>query len=361
MSRLNFFNLMFAVITSSLVTLSCTKSVQNTESQSSSLSGGKNVVHLAIWANYISPELIKNFKEKTGIDIIVSNYSSNEELLAKLQMGGGQIDVAVPSDYMVAIMSKMQLLQALPDTIENKKLLNPTLIKQSFDPDNTYSLPYSWTTTGIVVNHDLYKGEIKSWKDFFEKPELKGKIAMLDDSREVIGASLKFLGHSVNTKSNSELKSAEQLLLKTKSRVKTFTSDSVDILNNKEVVAAQAYSADALQAARRSENKIEFIIPTEGATRAIDNMVILKNAPHSENAAKLINFLLSEQADIDRVQKVMAGPVLLKTREALPAELKNNSSLFPSEKVLSKLERIQDLGEDNRTFENIWTKIKSEE
>ena len=253
-------------------------------------------VNLSIWGNYISPELQAQFEKETGIKINISNYSSNEELLAKVQMGSSGIDVAVPSDYMVEVMSKMNLLEALnPDQISNKTLIDPQFLKQNYDPENKFSLPYIWTTAGIAVNRDLYKGPIKSWKDLLENPQLKGKFALLDDVRETLGAALKMNGFSVNSTNPEEINKAKATLLKAKKNVKMFASDTIDILNNKEVAAAQTYSSDALQAADKSPGKIEYIIPEEGGTFAIDNLVIIKGAKHPEAAHKLINFLLSEQ------------------------------------------------------------------
>lgn len=317
-------------------------------------------VNLSIWGNYISPELQAQFEKETGIKINISNYSSNEELLAKVQMGSSGIDVAVPSDYMVEVMSKMNLLEPLKqDQISNKTLIDSQFLKQNYDPENKFSLPYIWTTAGIAVNRDLYKGPIKSWKDLLENPELKGKFALLDDVRETLGAALKMNGFSVNSTNPQEIAKAKATLLKAKKNVKMFASDTIDILNNKEVAAAQTYSSDALQAADKAPGKIEYIIPEEGGTFAIDNLVIIKGAKHPEAAHKLINFLLSEQAETNRVKTILGGPVLKNTKASLPKEMQNNRALFPEESTLKKLERIQDQGEKNKLFEDSWTEIKT--
>lgn len=317
-------------------------------------------VNLSIWGNYLSPELQAQFEKETGIKINISNYSSNEELLAKVQMGSSGIDVAVPSDYMVEVMSKMNLLEPLKtEQIPNRSLIADQFLKQNFDPDNKFSLPYIWTTAGIAVNRDLYQGPIKSWKDLLDNPQLKGKFALLDDVRETLGASLKMHGYSVNSTKPEEINKAKQSLLKTKKSLKMFASDTIDILNNKEVAAAQTYSSDSLQAAEKSPGKIEYILPEEGGTFAIDNLVIIKGAKHSEAAHKLINFLLSEQAEINRVKTILGGPVLKNTRAALPKELQNNKALFPDDGTLKKLERIQDQGDNNKLFEDAWTEVKT--
>jgi spermidine/putrescine transport system substrate-binding protein len=320
-----------------------------------------SAVHLAIWGNYISPELLQKFTAETGIKVSTSNYSSNEELLAKVQMGASGFDVAVPSDYMVGIMIKTNQLEKLDKVkIPNVKLIAAEFLAQSYDPTNDYSLPFTWTTSGIAVNRELYKGPMKSWKDLLDNPALAGKMALLDDSREAMAAALKMKGFSVNTTKPEELKAAAEVLKKVKPRVKMFTSDTIDILNNKEVAAAQSYSSDALQAARTSGHKIEFILPEEGGTRAIDNLVILKKSIHLENAFKLVNFLLSAEVDLDRTQKILNGPVLAQTKAKLPQDLQKNDALFPPAAALKKMESLRDLEKDNAQYEEIWTQIKSQ-
>ena len=320
------------------------------------------VVNLAIWGNYLTKEAQQRFTDRTGVRVNVMNYSSNEELLAKIQSGASGIDVAVPSDYMVDIMNKLKLLETLQkDKINAYKNLAKEVLAQPFDPSNAVSLPYAWAMSGIAVNRDLFKDPITSWHDFFDNPKLRGRISLLDDVREVTGAVLKMNGHSVNSVNETELKEAREELLKIKKSVKMFTSDTVDIMKNKEVVAAQAYSSDALQAAAKGPVKIEFVIPKEGATRSIDNLVIIKGSKHLEAAHRLIDFLLQKENDAEFVQHIWAGPVVEGLKTALPAALQSNTALFPPPETLSRLERIHDLGDQNRLYEEIWTAVKSSE
>jgi spermidine/putrescine transport system substrate-binding protein len=317
-------------------------------------------LNLAIWGNYLTPEVQKGFTEKTGIKLNITNYSSNEELLAKVQMGNSGIDVAVPSDYMVDIMTKLNLLDSIDKSqIPNFKNLDPQHLNASFDPGNVHSIPYGWTTTGIAVNRSLYKGSIKGWKDILENPVLAGKFSLLDDMREVIGMALKVNGKSVNSQDPKDLAEAEALLLKIKKNVKTFTSDTIETLKSKEVLVAQAYSVDALQAAAKGNSEIEYIIPEEGATKSIDNLVILKNAKNKAQAHQFINYLLEPEIDLSFVKNIRSGPVLKGISEMLPSDLKNNKALFPSAETLSKQERIIDLGASNQLMEKIWTKLKT--
>lgn len=336
-----------------LITSSCTKN--ETQEKKS------DIINLAIWGNYFPESEQKKFTESTGLKLNITNYSSNEELLARVQMGASGIDIAVPSDYMVGIMKKLDLLEPLKkERITNFKKISETLLKKEFDPENTYSLPFSWTTTGIAIQRDLYKGQITSWKDFFEKPELKGKIAVLDDSRESLAAIHKIIGSSVNTTNSDELKKAKDYFLKIRGQVKIFTSDTVEILKNKEVYAAQSYSSDALQARRATNGKIEYIIPSEGSTIAIDNFVIFKSSKNKDNAYRLIDYMLETDRNKNLVESQMIGPVISDVRNKLTADLQKDSGLFPDKGLLSKLEELRDLGDSNRLVEDIWVEIKNQ-
>ncbi len=344
---------------SGFIALGCTKKTSPQEQDSAAASESK-IVNLSIWGNYISPEMQAKFEKETGIKINISNYSSSEELLTKVQMGSSGFDVAVPSDYMVGIMKKMNLLEPIDDRqVPNKGLISEQFLKQDYDPENKFSLPYAWTTMGIAINKKLFKGSIKSWKDFFTNPDLDGKIALLDDVRETIAAALIMNGASANSVSPADLAKAKATLLGAKKRVKMFTSDTVDILKNREVVAAQAYSSDALQAAQQAGGEIEFIIPEEGSTVAIDNLVIIKGSKHPVAAHKLINFLISQEAELNKVEVIRAGPVLKTTQAKVAKDLRTNKILFPETKDFKKLEIIHDLGESNKLWDQVWTEVKT--
>lgn len=317
-------------------------------------------VNLAIWGNYLSPEIQSQFEKKTGIKINISNYSSNEELLAKVQMGSSGIDLAVPSDYMVQIMAKMNLLEPLKaELVPNKALVASPFLNQSFDPENKFSLPYTWVTTGIAFNKELYKGPMKSWKDLLANKELKGRFSLLDDNRETLGSALKAQGASVNSTQAAELNKAKELLLAAKKDLKMFTSDTVDILKNKEVVAAHSYSSDALQAAAQTGGQIIFVIPVEGAIYTLDNLAIIKGAKNVEAAHQLINFLLSEEAEISKIKNIFGGPIHKDIKGKLPKELQENTNLFLDDKTFKKLEHIQDLGDRGKVFDDLWTEVKT--
>lgn len=318
-------------------------------------------VNLAIWGNYFDPGEQERFTKMTGIKVNITNYSSNEELLAKLQSGASNIDVAIPSDYMVGIMIKMGLLEPLDKSkIKNIAEINPQFLKQAFDLENQFSLPYAWTTAGLAVHSELVKTPIKSWKDLLARKELDGKISLLDDVRESMAVALKINGYSINSTNPEELEKAKQTLLGMKKKIKMFRSEIVDALVRKEMAVAHAYGTEAMQAFVKSKGQIQFVLPEEGGTWSLDNMVILKGAKNKLAAMELLNFFLQPESNVNFVNRVLSGPVLTKTQSLLPADLKTNPTLFPNKEKLSKLESIKDVGEATVLYDRIWTEVKSQ-
>jgi spermidine/putrescine transport system substrate-binding protein len=330
----------------------CTRAVKSEAQQD-------KVLNLAIWSNYISPEIEKQFFETTGIKLQISNFSSNEELFAKIQAGGSGIDVAVPSDYMVGILAKLGHLEKINEAlVPNRKLVAAEFLGLNFDAKNSFSYPYSSTTAGIAIRKGIIKKPLKTWTDVMNCPELSGQISLLDDAREVFAIALRANGFSINSTEETELRTAASWLKKYRKQIKVFRSDTVDILVNKEVLAAHSYSADALGAGLKTSGEIEYIIPEEGGSRAVDNLVIVKGSRRVEMAHTLINFLLRRESNIEFVKSRLGGPVIQGVREFLPKNIRDLSGLFLSEKTLSKLELLQDLGDTTVLIDRLWTEFK---
>jgi spermidine/putrescine transport system substrate-binding protein len=345
------------VILAGLALSACTKNSEKTPTQASP---GGGVVHMATWSNYISEEAFAAFTQETGIQVKVSNYSSNEELLAKLQAGASGYDVAVPSDYMVFAMIQLQLLLPLDvQKIPNRKGVDPRYLGKQYDPESKFSLPWNWGTTGIAVNRKLYKGKIKSWKDLFTQADLAGQFTLLDDAREVMGASLKSLGYSLNSTQPEEIEKAKVQLAAIKSRVKAFTSEAKVPMEQGEVAVAHIYMSDALQAARSAGSHIEYLIPEEGATLWIDNLVVPKGAANVDGAHRLINFLLKPEIAAKTVKAVLVAPTLQGIGQYLDPSLRTNPVIFPAPASMKRLEMMHDLGDALRLYDRAWTEIKA--
>ncbi len=351
-------NLIFLIASVSLLGIGCKPSTTTTSSTGSAATA--KTVNLAIWTNFVSPEILAKFEADTGIKVSVSNYSSNEELLAKLQAGAEGYDVAVPSDYMVAAMASLSLLEPIDlSKITNFKSLDPKVLKKYYDTENKVSVPFSWGTTGIAYNQKMVKTPLKGWKDLLANKELTGKFTLLDDVRETLGAALKMQALSLNTKANADLEKGKKVLLDAKKRLKGFTSETLAGLVNGEMAAAQAYSVDALMASEKTKGAVQYVIPEEGCTVWIDNLVIPKGAKNIEAAHMLINYLIDAKVGAERSKTLFSAPSNKDSLALLPAELKNNRSLFPDEKQLAKCEMLEDLGDDLAGWDRVWTEVKA--
>lgn len=329
------------------------------QATSQKLRNAERVVNVASWSNYLSEDLLKSFEQKTGIHVQISHFSSNEELLAKLQTGASEYDVIIPSDYMVFTMSKLSLLRELDrNQITNFNQIDSKYLKKEFDPENKYSVPYDWGTTGIGINRKIFKGKIKSWKDLFEKPELAGKFSLLDDSREVMGAALKSLGYSLNTTDLNQVTQAKELLFKVRTRLKAFSSEPMMLLETGEIPVAQIYMTDALQARERKGDFIEYIIPDEGTSLWMDNIAIPSRAKHVKEAHELLNFLLEPSSSLAVVKKFWVAPTHRAVFGMLPKNMQNSSMLFPPQSVLIRCEMVKDLGDATAFWDRAWTEIK---
>jgi spermidine/putrescine-binding protein len=317
-------------------------------------------VNLAIWSNYITDELLEQFTKEHHVKVNVTNYAANEELLAKLLAGANGIDVAVPSDYMILAMTNLDLLQPLDHSkLPNEKDVGPEFLRKPFDPENKYTLPYSWTFSGIALNRRHFKGDVTGWADLLNKPELKGKISLLDDARETLGIALRTLGFSINTTSAEELAQAKKYLADRRLQVRAFNSEPMDSIMRGEVFAAHIYSCDALQAAKKTNGDVELFIPNEGGVMGLDNLVIPKTAAHVAEAHLLINFLLTKAVSKARVIATYASPILKGVRDELPAEFKDNALLFPEPKQMAKYENLRDLGDATVNYDKAWTDLKA--
>jgi spermidine/putrescine transport system substrate-binding protein len=321
--------------------------------------GAGGVVHLAIWSNYISPEVLAEFKAKTGIEVKVSNYSSNEELLAKLQAGATGYDVIVPSDYMIHAMIELGLLTPLNlDLLPNRKGLNARFLREPIN-GQVHSLPYDWGTTGIAYRKDKVKSPIRSWKDLLDNPANAQRFTLLDDARETIGATLKSLGYSLNSTDPAQLAAAKNRLLQIRKNVKGFSSEPLMSLVSGETAIAHAYVSDSLQARKRTDGKVEYLLPEEGCTVWVDHLAIPKTAAHAEAAHLFINYLLEPRTVVNTVRSVFVSPANSDALTLLAEEVRTTPVLFPTEAMLSKCEAMKDLGPALTQWDRIWTEVKA--
>ena len=253
-------------------------------------------INMFNWAQYMDPEILKQFEAECGVKVREDIFTSNEDMIAKVQAGNSGYDLVIPSDYAVDIMVRGDLLAELDRAnIPNIKNLNPLQMGLYYDKENKFSLPYQWNITGIAYNVKTFPTPPDSWALLFDPKQLcehKGFASMLEDERESIGAALKFLGYSYNDTDAAHHEEAKKILLGQKECIAGYNSDSVNqTLAGEEILFAHAWAGMAAQARAENDN-IKFIIAKEGGAIWQDNMAIPKDAPNKYTAEVFINYLL---------------------------------------------------------------------
>ena len=312
------------------------------------------------WSEYIPQSVIDQFSKETGIQVSVENYASNEEMLAKLMAGGGEYDIIQPSEYVVEALIAQKLLHPIDKTkIPNLSNIAPQFLKMSFDPDNSFSVPFMAGTVGIVVNTDLIKDDIKSFADVF-KPENAGKIVVLDDAREITAWALLSQGLPINDMSDANLEKVKPLLANWIPLVKVFDSDSPKTaLLNGDVSIGIVWGGEGA-ILLQSDPKFRWIIPAEGTHLFIDSLAIPKTAKNVNNAEAFMNFIL--RTDISK-QISDAFPYTnpnLAARKILTEEQIKNKASFPSDEEIAKMQVFRDIGIQGSKVDELITSLKAQ-
>lgn len=334
-----------------------------TTTPDNSSSGGKNTLHIYTWSNYIDQDTVTAFTDQTGVKVIFDIFDSNEVMLTKLQSGGGNAySLIYPSDYMVTQMVDLGMLTALdPDRLPGIKNLKSRWANPGYDPNNAHSMPFSTGTTGLVYNREATPGVPEDWEFLWQaSPQISRRFTLLDDTREVLGATLKSLGYSYNTNDATQIEAAYRKLLALKPHIAAFKSGGFeDEILAGDLAVAMAYSADAIPLTRQDTN-LAYLIPRSGTSLWTDTMAIPTTAPNPEAAYQWINFMLEPEVARVTAERFLFSTVNQAAFEQLPPEIKNNRNLYPEEEVLDRSEGIAPLATaSNDLFDRFWTEITS--
>jgi len=313
------------------------------------------------WGDYINPEVLQRFSEEYDVEVNLDTYGSNEEMLAKIQAGATGYDIVFPSVHMHDIMHKLGLLWK--SNINEHPLfenIDKDFLRAKTDPKGEWCLPYAWGTVGIFYNKELVP-EVESWADFFAIPDKHGEdIIMLPDMREVISVGLIVNDLSVNTTEMDDLRVAQEYILERKPKIAAFTYDGArSAVLSGDAAAAQWY-VGAMMHVMENPEKYNYIIPEEGATMYQEDMCILKSAPNKENARKFMEFYLQPEIPVLNIMQQKNGTPNKAARDMLPPEYKNNPAINPPPEVMTKLQIFEDLGEDIRKYDRVWTRIRTQ-
>lgn len=320
---------------------------------------GKVVVYN--WAEYIPDGVIDQFEKDTGIKVDYSTYENNEVMYSKLKIQKGKgYDVVVPSTYLVSKMRDEGLLQKIDKTkLTNFKNLMPELLNKPYDPNNDYSIPYLWGSTGIAVNSkEVDPKTITGWADLWDA-KWKGKLMLVDDEREIFAMALKKAGLSANATKPEEIQKAYEDLKTLMPNVRVFNSDAPrEPLLAGDVNVGMIWSGEAIMA--HKENKdIQYIYPKEGPGFWVDSFTIPSGAENVENAHKFINYMLKAEVGKKVVEELGYSTPNQAARDSLDEATKNNPIIFPPAEIMAKAEFQQDIGEAIKLYDSYWEKLKT--
>jgi spermidine/putrescine transport system substrate-binding protein len=314
---------------------------------------------------YMDPELVTDFRDRYGVEVVQDYFDTNEAMMARLMAGGeNQFDLVVASDYAVETLASSGDLEPLdPALLPNLGNLHPAFRSLPYDPEGRFSVPFQWGTTGLGVRSDRLAADSADWATWgllFDPEANPGRFALLDDPREAIGAALLYLGHSVNSTNDGELAEAEELLSGAASRAVAFTPSSTgrDLLVAGEIDVSHNHSGEiAIAAEERPE--IVYVLPREGAVIWADNLVIPAGAAGAYTAEVFINFLLDAENGARLTKAVQYFSPNLASWPFLDPEVRAQHERFLDPAVRSRLEFISDVGRDRTKFDQLWTRVKA--
>ncbi|RIK28416.1 MAG: ABC transporter permease [Anaerolineae bacterium] len=322
-------------------------------------------LNIFVWTEYFPQDMLDCFELVYGVKLNRDEYSSNEEMYAKVSAGGTAYDLAQPTDYIVPLMIRQGLLQEMDHAkLPNLKNIASGWLNLGFDPGNKYSVPYLGGTDAIVVNTDAVENVPQSWADLW-KPEYAGKIVSIDDSRAVIGATLLTLGYDVNTIDPAQLEEAKAKLAELVPNIKVFDSDSPKTaLIAGDVDLGIVWTGEAF-VANQENPAFQYIYPTEGPILWQDNFVMLKDAAHADAAYAWLSYMMQGDVfwlTIRDFQYTNPNAAALEYAKANQPEVysayADSPITNPPADVIANGHGIQDVGDATPLYDDIWVEVK---
>jgi spermidine/putrescine transport system substrate-binding protein len=305
------------------------------------------------WSDYIAPATVPAFARALGVAVTYDTFESNEEMFAKLVSGAAGYDLVVPSSYLLPAMHAMRLLQPIRhEWLANLGHIAPLFRDPPFDPGNAYTVPWQWGVTGIAWRRD--KVDAPAGWSVFHDARWAGRMTMMDDVREVLGAMLKARGRSLNTTDPAALAAAKEDALRAKRLLRAYKSAQVksDLVAG-DVWIAQMWNGDAAQAAAE-EPAIAFMVPPEGSMIWTDSMVLLANAPHPRAAHAFLDWCLRPEVAAANADASGYG-----SPNAAALALQQRPVAYPTPEERARLEYPDDLGLATELWDRLWTEVKA--
>jgi len=317
------------------------------------------VLHVYTWADYFKPEVLRRFESEERCRVVIDTFDSNEAMYAKIRTGATGYDLLTPSTYMVGVLHAQGLLQPLDATlIPNRRNVDTRYLKMGLDPEMLHSVPYMLVTTGLAYSRSKVKDPVASWA-MLDRADLKGRITLLNDMRETIGAALKSLGYSLNTTDERQLAQARDVVVRWKGNAAKFENEQYKSgIASGEFLLVHGYSGDILQVQAENDD-VAFLIPREGTSIACDELVVPRAAKEVRLAHAFINFLHDPAVAAENTTFLSYLCPNRAAYDRLGTEIRNNPAIFLDEGVRARSEVVRDLGADNAKYVRVWDEIKA--
>lgn len=325
---------------------------------------GSNVLKLYLPGEYLGENVISDFEKQYGVRVIVENFDSNEMMYTKL-MAGDRYDVIIPSDYMIERLMNEDFLQPLDKSmIPNMENMSDAVLGMSYDPDNTYSIPYFWGSVGLVYNHENVDPaviESEGW-EVLRNTDYAGHIYIYDSERDSFMMAFKALGYSMNTEDPNEINDAYEWLLQMNNTMSPVyvTDEVIDGMMNGYKDIAVVYSGDAAVVLDENED-MSFYMPSQGTNNWCDAMVIPQNAENPKLAHEFINYMLTYEAAFDNTETVgYTSPNAEVFEEMTSSEdLYADNAAYLPRSGYDKDEMFHDNQVLMRELSKLWIKVKA--
>lgn len=338
------------------------------DKEARSIAGSTGVtINVYNWGQYISDgtdgyiDVNKAFTEATGIGVNYMTFDSNETMYTKLKTGGSSYDIIIPSDYMIGRLIQEGMLKELNfDNIPNYQYIGEAYKNTAYDPDNRYSVPYTWGTMGVIYNTKYVdEADTGSW-DLLWNEKYAGKILMFDNPRDAFGVAELMLGYSLNTTDSAELQSSCDLLVEQKPVVQAYVMDQIyDKMEHEEAWVATYYAGDFLM--MQAENPdLAFYHPEEGFNLFIDAICIPNSCEHQAEAEAYINFLCDPEISGQNLDYLGYSTPIDEARQYMDPDMANSPIAYPSEEVLARGEAYLNLPTAaTQEMDSLWLNVKT--
>ena len=334
-----------------------------------SAKGEKVTLYVYNWGQYIaegdddSMDIIAAFEEAyPNIKVKYSTFDSNETMYAKMVNGGITVDVIIPSDYMVGRMAQEGMLMELNyDNIPNAQYIDDMFRNRDFDPENKYSVPYTWGTVGIIYNTKYVdEADVTGWELLWNE-KYADKILMFDNSRDAFGIAQYLLGYSVNTTDEAELQACADKLSQQRGVVQQYVMDQIfDAMQNEEAWIAPYYAGDYLTMVEENENLAFYRPEHQGFNVFIDSMVIPTCCQEKEAAELFINFLCDPEISAANMDYVGYSVPASASKEYMDEEVVSDTVGYPTEEMMANATNFASLPEDtSRYMESLFMSVRN--